>query len=184
MARWKIDLITEIEDRQKYSQEENVGFMLPDILCYILNMKTIISHSIEQTQDIAKEWLASLSIKNDEATIVGLYGNLGAGKTAFTKAVAKELGIDQAITSPTFVIEKIYETKNNHFKRLIHIDAYRLEKGRELQDLDFEQIVENPNNLIIVEWPENVKEILPENHNKIYCEFVDETTRKYKIPLA
>ena len=155
--------------------------MLSDVLCYILNMKTLISHSLEQTQDFAKEWLASLPVNKDEATIVGLYGNLGAGKTAFTKAVAKELGITEDITSPTFVIEKLYETKNDHFKRLIHIDAYRLEAGRELQDLDFEKLVENPNNLIIIEWPENVKEILPENHNKIYCEFVDETTRKFRV---
>jgi tRNA threonylcarbamoyladenosine biosynthesis protein TsaE len=104
-----------------------------------------------------------------------------AGKTAFTQAVAKELGIGEPVTSPTFVIEKIYETKHLIFKRLVHIDAYRLEKGSELQALDFEKLVENKNNLIIIEWPENVKDILPENHHKIHCEFVDETTRKFEV---
>lgn len=144
-------------------------------------MKIIVSHSLEETQKLAKDWLASLPQPTDEATIVGLYGNLGAGKTAFTQAVARELGITEPTTSPTFVIEKLYETTHPFLKRLIHIDAYRLEAGRELQALDFEKLVENPNNLILIEWPENVKEILPENHLKIQCEFVDETTRKFEV---
>lgn len=150
-------------------------------ICYIFNMKTVISKSLEETQNFAKDFLLSLIPKTDEATIVGLYGNLGAGKTALTQAFARELGIQGDITSPTFVIEKIYETKHAVFKRLIHIDAYRLANGRELQVLDFEKLVENANNLIVIEWPENVKEILPENHLKIFCEFVDETTRKYAV---
>ena len=149
-------------------------------------MKTIISNSLEETQKLAHDWLASLSDPEDEATIVGLYGNLGSGKTTFVQAVARELGIKEVVTSPTFVIEKIYETGHVHFARLIHIDAYRLENGRELQALNFEELVENKNNLILIEWPENVKEILPENHLKILCEFVDENSRKFEIttPLA
>ena len=91
------------------------------------------------------------------------------------------MGIKEPITSPTFVIMKIYETKHEHFKRLIHIDAYRLSKGRELQDLDFEKLVSSPHNLIVIEWSENVKEILPEEHIKIKCEFVDEKSRKFDV---
>lgn len=144
-------------------------------------MKQFITYSLEETQKLAHDWLASLEQFESEALVVGLYGNLGAGKTAFTQAVAKELRIEEPVTSPTFVIEKIYETKHPIFKRLIHIDAYRLEKGKELQVLDFEKLTENKNNLIIIEWPENVKDILPENHHKIHCEFVDETTRKFEV---
>jgi tRNA threonylcarbamoyladenosine biosynthesis protein TsaE len=144
-------------------------------------MKSITTHSLEETQQFAKEWLDSLNINESEATVVGLYGNLGAGKTTFTQAVARELGIDQPITSPTFVIEKIYEIKHKNFARLIHIDAYRLEGGRELQDLNFEEIVSNKNNLIFIEWPENVKDILPTNHIKLFCEFVDENSRKFVV---
>lgn len=146
-------------------------------------MKTLISKSLVETQTFAKDFILSLENKKDEAVIVGLYGNLGAGKTALTQAFARELGIKGDITSPTFVIEKIYETdsEKSPFKRLVHIDAYRLNSGKELQVLDFEKLVENPNNLIVIEWPENVKEILPENHHKIFCEFVDETTREYRV---
>ena len=137
-------------------------------------MKSVITKSIDETQSFSKIYLNSLQSKDSEATILGLYGNLGSGKTAFTKCLAKELGINEEITSPTFVIMKLYETKNEKFKRLIHIDAYRLESGKELQALDFESLVNNPNNLIVIEWPENVKEILNENHRKIHCNFIDE----------
>ncbi len=144
-------------------------------------MKTLISKNLQETSEIAKEWYQNINPLNDEATIVGLYGNLGSGKTTFTQSLAKYINIKDSITSPTFVIEKIYKIENEKFKNLIHIDAYRLESGRELQNLDFEKIVEDKDNLIIIEWPENVKEILPENHIKIYCEFIDENTRKYII---
>ena len=144
-------------------------------------MKTFTSHSLEETKKFAKAFLDSLTPKEGEATIVGLYGNLGAGKTALTKVLAEELGIRESVTSPTFVIEKIYETQHPIFKRLIHIDAYRLENGAELQVLNFEELVENPNNLIVIEWPENVKEILPEDHVRVRCEFVDENSRQFEV---
>ncbi len=144
-------------------------------------MKSIISKSLKETEEFAKEWLSSISKSTNEATILGLYGNLGGGKTAFTQALAKELGVKEFVTSPTFVIEKIYETNNKDFKRLIHIDAYRLNGGKELQILGFEGIVENTNNLIVIEWPENVIDILPHNHIKIHCEFVNENSRKFDV---
>ncbi len=150
-------------------------------------MKIFTSHSLRETQDFAYDWVASLEVKekrsenNEGALVVGLYGNLGAGKTALVQAIAKELGVEEFVTSPTFVIEKIYETTHPHFIRLIHIDAYRLEKASELQNLNFESLVENSHNLIFIEWPENVKEILPEDHVKIYCDFVDENTRKFQF---
>ena len=144
-------------------------------------MKTVITHSLKETENFAKEWLSSLTILENEATVVGLYGNLGAGKTTFTQAIARELGIKEIITSPTFVIEKIYEIKHADFARLIHIDAYRLESGKELQNLNFEELVSNRNNLIFIEWPENVIDILPQNHIKLFCEFVDENSRKFEV---
>jgi tRNA threonylcarbamoyladenosine biosynthesis protein TsaE len=142
-------------------------------------MKKILSKSLEDTSRIAREWLVSLEKKEDEALIVGLSGNLGSGKTAFVKAIAVELGITESVTSPTFVIEKIYQSKIGSWTRIVHIDAYRLESARELEVLNFEELVEDPNNLILIEWPENVKEILPEDTLMIKCEFVSETERKY-----
>lgn len=126
---------------------------------YHSGMKVFQSKSIEETAKIAEDWLQGLSAlyaERDEAVVVGLSGHLGAGKTAFTKLVAKELGVDETVTSPTFVIMKIYETKSTVFPRLVHIDAYRLEQRQELEAIRWEDLVADKNNLIIVEWPENV----------------------------
>jgi len=134
------------------------------------DMKEIISRSLEETQKIAKEWLADLSssIKDGgKATVVGLSGHLGAGKTAFVKAVAQELGISETVTSPTFVIMKIYEIKkqsappfNISWKRMIHIDAYRLDRGEEMEALGFADLIADPANLVFIEWPENIKKAM------------------------
>jgi tRNA threonylcarbamoyladenosine biosynthesis protein TsaE len=81
-------------------------------------MKSFESRSVEETGKIAAGWLSDITnryIDLDEALIVGLSGHLGAGKTAFVKLVAKELGVSEGVTSPTFVIMKIYETKNERW---------------------------------------------------------------------
>ena len=101
------------------------------------------------------------------ATLVTLSGELGAGKTAFTKAVAKALGIEETVTSPTFVIEKIYSLPRElggptpKFARLVHIDAYRLESGADLSPLGFDELMKDPSNLVLLEWPEMVADALP-----------------------
>lgn len=127
-------------------------------------MKKIISHNLEETEKIAREWLKEISEKNSDvdksntpkALIVGLSGHLGAGKTAFVKMVAKALGITESITSPTFVIMKNYEINSENWETLVHIDLYRLEKPEEIKALNLEKIVSNPKNLIMIEWPEHV----------------------------
>jgi tRNA threonylcarbamoyladenosine biosynthesis protein TsaE len=130
-------------------------------------MKTFESHSLEETKKIAGNWLAEVARSHsneNEALIVGLSGHLGAGKTAFIKLVAQELGVAETVTSPTFVLMKIYELTPNAkgrfanfpWKRLIHIDAYRLEQREELEALRWEDLMADKNNLIMIEWPENV----------------------------
>lgn len=132
-------------------------------------MKTLTSHSLEETANIAGNWLLSLEPSDEaechnEAVVVGLSGHLGSGKTTFTQFVAKALGVDETVTSPTFVIMKAYETDNDHFHRLVHIDAYRLERPEELEALNFEKLIAEPHSLILIEWPENVelKKVVPE----------------------
>ncbi len=125
-----------------------------------------ISNSLEETQKIADDFIKNISPKSDTAFVVGLSGNLGAGKTAFTKCIAKSLGVEETVTSPTFVIEKIYELENQKFSHLIHIDAYRLESGEELLNLGWQRIISDPKNLILIEWPEKVSSVMPE-HTKM-----------------
>lgn len=139
----------------------------------------IFCKNLEETNAFAVGFGGDLEPNIEEATIISLYGNLGSGKTTFTKALASSLGVSETVTSPTFVIEKIYKLpKDAKFQQLIHIDTYRLEKADELGILGFDKIKSDPKNLIIIEWPEKVEDLLPKNYHKIYFEFIDDTTRK------
>ncbi len=132
---------------------------------------------------------ASLLARGEKATVIALSGNLGAGKTTFTQAVAAHFGIQEQVASPTFVIEKIYpirDASRSHgaspiadaaFARLIHIDAYRLKSAQELEALGWQELLEDADNLILIEWPERVAELIPESAHRIMLTFIDEDTR-------
>jgi tRNA threonylcarbamoyladenosine biosynthesis protein TsaE len=135
------------------------------------------SKSLKDTDNLAKDFLSKIE-KGERATVVALSGELGSGKTAFVKCVAKNLGINEDITSPTFVIMKNYGLLTKNYKLLIHIDAYRLNSYKELENLRWQEIYNDPNNLIFLEWPERVLELIPNDAKKINFEFIDETTRK------
>jgi len=157
----------------------------------------IVSKSLMDTEKIARDFIEKISMGvYNTALVVGLYGDLGSGKTTFTQAVARIFNIKEDITSPTFVIEKIYPIRTNaasatsngtgdfkheNFKKLIHIDAYRLDSGKELLALEWERIVMDPNNIIFIEWPERVLEVLPKNHAKIFFRFLGENEREIEI---
>ena len=138
-----------------------------------------VSKSLEETAGIAKVFLNSLAVEN-KAIAVAFYGNLGAGKTTFIQALAKEMGIEEPITSPTFVIQKKYPAQK-YFDTLVHIDAYRLDSGDELLKLRFYETLEISNSIICVEWPDNVKSALPLDMKKVICRFIDETTHEYEF---
>jgi len=119
-----------------------------------------VSKNIHDTARIAWGFLRQVE-KGNAATVVGLSGQLGAGKTAFVKAVARHLKVKDTVNSPTFVIIKKYKIKKGTHKFLFHLDAYRLKKGKELAMLGWKEILKNPENLVFIEWPENVKKAMP-----------------------
>ncbi|OGG58688.1 tRNA (adenosine(37)-N6)-threonylcarbamoyltransferase complex ATPase subunit type 1 TsaE [Candidatus Kaiserbacteria bacterium RIFCSPHIGHO2_02_FULL_49_16] len=135
------------------------------------------SLTLETLAKLAVEFAGHLSPKKDRATVVALFGDLGAGKTAFAKALARAYGIEDDVTSPTFVIEKIYTPAKGPFSRLIHIDAYRLNSAHDLEVLGWDELLQAPSNLILVEWPENVERAIPSDAYRISLEYVDEHTR-------
>lgn len=92
--------------------------------------------------------------------------------------MAEILGVEEHLTSPTFLIFKTYKLTNfKTYKLLLHVDAYRLKNGEELRKLRFEELLADPANLILIEWANLVADILPKNHIKLGFEFIDETTR-------
>lgn len=127
----------------------------------------------------ARRFLRSLA-PSDAATLVVLSGDVGSGKTTFAKSIAKELGIDEHITSPTFVIQKNYVPVRGLFKRYIHIDAYRLNDASELEALRWQEMIGDPGNLIVLEWPERVERAIPPHANRIELRYIDETAREIR----
>ena len=123
----------------------------------------IISRSANVTKKIggllAKEINAS-KLKINHSFVIGLRGNLGAGKTAFIQGFARAFGIKK-ITSPTFLIIKNYQLKHSNYANLFHIDTYRINKFKELLALDFKNIIKNKQNLTIIEWADKIKKFLP-----------------------
>lgn len=118
--------------------------------------------TLEDLQEEAARFARSLVPTEDHATFVTLSGELGAGKTSFTQGMARELGIIEPITSPTFVLEKVYGLpEGNSFTQLVHIDAYRLEGEHSLVPLGLKELHEDPRTLIVLEWPELVASQLP-----------------------
>lgn len=166
-------------------------------------MKEIISKNLTETAQFAREFLAGLAprlpstllrtSRSGQATIVGLYGDLGSGKTTFVQQIAKVLGVRSSVQSPTFVIMKKYAIQNppsfpplvkGGYRGdlfLVHIDAYRLDSGADLKKLDWDTIANDPKNLILIEWADRVADILPPDHLKLRFEFVDDTTRKIAL---
>jgi tRNA threonylcarbamoyladenosine biosynthesis protein TsaE len=143
-----------------------------------------VSKSLSQTGEIALAFLDELSPQKNKAVIVALFGDLGAGKTAFVKKCAEHFGIAETIISPTFIIEKIYKIprgKDEKWKHLIHIDAYRFENEDEIKHIGFREISHDPQNIIFIEWPERIKNYLPNDVHEIFFEFVDENTRKIEV---
>ncbi len=143
-----------------------------------------ISKNIKHTQKIAKDFLTGILKKQGKgATVVGVYGQLGAGKTAFTQAVAKLLGVKRKVNSPTFVIIKKYPIKSKQHKFLFHIDAYRLKNAQEIIKLGWEEIISNPEHLVFIEWPEQVIKAMPKKHHRILISHSKEGHRSFKIKI-
>jgi tRNA threonylcarbamoyladenosine biosynthesis protein TsaE len=140
----------------------------------------MISKSVSDTEKLARDFAAKIVPHPSRATIVALYGDLGSGKTTFTKAFAGALGISPAeVTSPTFIIQKSFDLSGHrHFKRFVHIDAYRIERLAEVSKIGWNETSADKEALILIEWPENISTALPDDAVKIYFTFVDENTRE------
>lgn len=141
---------------------------------------TINTHSPQQTQNLAKK--IARKLKGGE--VIALKGDLGGGKTTFTQGLAKVLGIKKQLTSPTFVIMKIYDLPKGSkfpFKRICHVDAYRLQSEQDLINIGVKEYLGNPEVVTVIEWADKVKKVLPKKTIKIYFEIVGETERKIEL---
>jgi tRNA threonylcarbamoyladenosine biosynthesis protein TsaE len=125
-------------------------------------LKTSTTHTFQETQalgeTLAKEILQQKS--QQHAVVLALQGDLGAGKTTFLQGFAKGLCVAEKITSPTFVLMKRFPLSAGQFKNFYHIDCYRIEEAKHLDDLGLQEILQNPENIVAIEWPERLGEFL------------------------
>ena len=146
-------------------------------LCYNMPM-IFVADSLDKMNTFALEFLDSLE-SGRRAVVVGLRGDLGSGKTTFVQNLARHLGVEDDVTSPTYVIQKSYDLpEGRKFKKLVHIDAYRLDAAEGLAKLGFSQLLKEAGTLIVVEWPEKVPGILPSHTKQLNFRFVNETVRE------
>ena len=138
-------------------------------------MKEIIS-TLDKLDAAAAEFLEAVG----ENRLIAFYGNLGAGKTTFIKALCDRLGVDDNVCSPTFTIVNEYRAADGD--SVFHFDFYRIDSLREAQDLGLDEYFYS-GCFCFMEWPEKIAELLPEETVEVHIEPLDESTRKISVCL-
>ena len=126
-------------------------------------MDDFFSRSVEETERYAEEFGEKL----EGNEIIAMYGDLGAGKTCFTRGLARGLGVEENVSSPTFAIVNEY---NGDFP-LYHFDMYRIESWNDLDSIGFFDYIDN--GVIVIEWSENIEGALPDNVIRVTIEKTD-----------
>lgn len=124
---------------------------------------------------------AVMKLKPTGAHLVLLSGDLGAGKTAVTKAIAQLLGVDAVVSSPTFVIMRHYEPQHNYFTDMYHMDAYRIDSLEEVVPLHLEAIFSKSHSLFCIEWPERIAPLIPSPHLAVHATQISPGVHEYKL---
>jgi tRNA threonylcarbamoyladenosine biosynthesis protein TsaE len=143
-------------------------------------MKQIIIKTEKDTQAFAKNLAKSL--KGGE--IIALEGDLGAGKTTMTQYIAKAFGVKENVTSPTFVLMKVYKVKSRKSKvgELVHVDCYRLDDPQELFYLGIEEYMNHKESVVVIEWADKIKDYLKEFKKVIWIKIkLDKDLRKINV---
>lgn len=142
-----------------------------------------LSNSPAETKKIAEKFAREILKEAfpKKSIVIGLIGDLGGGKTTFLKGFARWLGIKEKILSPTFLIIKKFKIKDLKFRNFYHIDCYRIKKPEEILNLDLRKIIQEPKNIIAIEWAEKIKKFLPKETIFLEFQFKNQKKRKIKI---
>jgi tRNA threonylcarbamoyladenosine biosynthesis protein TsaE len=133
------------------------------------SLMEVLTHAADQTIELGKK-IGAFLLPND---IIALTGPLGAGKTTLIQGIAEGLGVKEYVTSPTFIIINEYQGKVPFY----HIDLYRLDEVKEIEDLGIEEYFDR-GGVCVIEWAEKLKELLPAKAERIEIEVVSENERK------
>lgn len=131
--------------------------------------------------DLAEKVIQLLGgASGEKAKVIHLGGDLGAGKTTFTKELAQVIGIEkEEVNSPTFILKKEYKATHHIFRKLIHIDAYRFSVPEEEKVLKLENDLSSPENIIAIEWPKRMSPMKADV--ELYFNVIDDDTREVSL---
>lgn len=140
--------------------------------------EVFVTDNFERTQELGEKFAKKLK----PGDIVCLYGDLGTGKTTFTQGLARGLGIKNRIISPSFIIVRKYKISSKYFvsgvKYFYHIDLYRIENKGDIGGLGLEEIFDDKNSIVVIEWAEKLGSELPKKRTDIYFENLEDDKRK------
>jgi tRNA threonylcarbamoyladenosine biosynthesis protein TsaE len=167
-----------------------------------MNEIVFIADNYQKTQSFAKDFAAKLN----PGDILAFYGNLGSGKTTFIQGLAKGFGIEKRIISPTFIIVRTYDlnlksqtpnpksqdlksniqeqrTKNKEQRMgtFYHIDLYRTQGKNDLLSVGIDQIINEKNAFVAIEWVEKMGDLLPKKRIELHFKYIDEDKREIRI---
>lgn len=131
----------------------------------------ITINGLGSIHDAARQFIRNMG----QANVFAFYGKMGAGKTTFIKALCEELGVDDVITSPTFAI--VNEYTDGKGDPIYHFDFYRIKKLDEVYDMGYEDYFYS-RHLCLLEWPELIEDLLPDNAVRVQIEEQDDGTRR------
>lgn len=156
---------------------DGIGILISLGVIAVLRRSRCVKGDIKTTQNLAR----ALAKKLQAPSVIALYGDLGSGKTTFTKFLVEELGFKDTVQSPTFVLVRHYVHGAGSIKTVNHVDLYRLTNLTEVKDAGLEEILSAQDSVTIVEWPEIVQPLLPKNTIKVYFSMESQDTRKICI---
>ena len=136
-------------------------------------MTEILIPSLDKIADAAQEFVAQMGHRR----VFAFYGGMGAGKTTFIKAICQHLGVEDAVTSPTFAIVNEY---GSDIGPIYHFDFYRIKNLAEVMDLGFDDYAYS-GHLCLMEWPELIEDLLPDNTVSVHIEETDNGMRKVTV---
>ncbi|MBQ1198756.1 MAG: tRNA (adenosine(37)-N6)-threonylcarbamoyltransferase complex ATPase subunit type 1 TsaE [Bacteroidaceae bacterium] len=136
-------------------------------------MTEILIPSLDKIADAAQEFVAQMGHRR----VFAFYGGMGAGKTTFIKALCQQLGVKDAVTSPTFAIVNEY---GSDIGPIYHFDFYRIKNLAEVMDLGFDDYAYS-GHLCLMEWPELIEDLLPDNTVSVHIEETDNGMRKITV---
>jgi tRNA threonylcarbamoyladenosine biosynthesis protein TsaE len=137
-------------------------------------MEVIKINTLKDLKNAAKQFIELI----EENKVFAFYGNMGAGKTTFIKAICSELGVKENITSPTFSLVNEYITINN--QSLFHFDCYRLKNIGEAYDIGADEYFDS-GQICFIEWPEKIEDLLPSGTVNVIIKVLDDESREITI---